>query len=121
MTRVILVLVIIIVSFVFQYILSKKPNKWLGLIIPAVFFIVMSVFFIIAFSKSIYTVEDYGQFLLDYGFTGVIAQILKIAFIYFPMVIYLVIYLVCRRKFRHKDRPSKSKKEIKKMLAKDLD
>lgn len=121
MIKVIIILVITIISFGFQFILSKKQNKWLGLIIPAVFFVITSVFLVISFTSSINTVEGYGQFLLDYGLSGVMAQILKIGFIYLPTFIHLVIYFICRRKFRHIDKPTKTEKEIRKMIAKDLD
>lgn len=121
MIKVILVLVITIISFWFQLVLSKKHNKWLGLIIPGTFLVITSIFLVITFTSSINTVEDYGQFLLDHGFTGVMAQILKIGFIYLPTLLHLVIYFICRRKFRHIDRPTKAKKEMRKMIAKDLD
>lgn len=121
MPNVIIISVITLVSFWFQIILSKKQNIWLGLIMPAAFFVITSVFLVITFTSSINTVEGYGQFLLDYGLSGVIAQILKIGFIYLPTFIHLVIYFICRRKFRHIDRPTKTEKEIKKMIAKDLD
>ena len=117
----IITIIIFLVSFVFEYFLSRKKNKWLGLVIPFVYFIAASVFLILNLTDAFYTVEGYGWFLIEYGSAGLFAMILKVGFIYTPVLIQLIIYFVCRHYYKKRNDPDKNNKELKKMIVNDLD
>ncbi len=92
-----------------------------GLIIPLVCFAEASVFLILNLTGTFITVEGYGLFLTEYGSTGLFAMILKVGFIYTPVVIQLIIYFVCRHYYKKRNAPIKHNKEFKKMIVDDLD
>lgn len=117
----IIILVIILASFAAEYILSNKKNKWLGLIIPIVFFIALSVFLALNLTDAFSNVEGYGLFLTEYGSTGLFALILKTGFIYTLVVIQLIIYFITRHYYKKRNKPLKNNKELKKMIIDDLD
>jgi hypothetical protein len=121
MTRLVFVLALILLSFLFQFILSNKKNKWLGLIIPSAFFVVSTIFLIVNLTTAFHTIEGYGQFLVGYGGNGAIALFLKTGFIYSPFLVNLLIYILCRHKYKKYTGSAKSEKEIKKMIVDDLD
>ena len=121
MTWKIIRLMIILFSFVLQSVLANKKNKWLGLILPIVFFIITTAFLVLNLTEAFLFVEDYGLFLIEYGSTGLFALILKIGFIYTPFLIQLIIYLVARRYYKKRNGPVKDNKEFKKMMVDDLD
>ena len=99
--------------------LSTRTNKFYGLIIPAVFFILMSVFLFVNMGEAFYSVKGFGQFLSSYGQTGLFALVLKTGFAYLPVIFYLAIYFICRGIYKH-NHPSDNKKEMDKRLAEDL-
>ena len=117
----IITIIIILVSFALEYLLSNKKNKWFGMIQPLVFFIAASLFLILNLTDAFINVEGYGLFLIEYGSTGLFAMILKVGFIYMPVVIQLIIYFVCRHCYQKRNDPAKSNKEFKKMIVDDLD
>ena len=92
----IIVLMIILFSFVLQFVLANKKSKWLGLIIPIVFLIIATAFLIMNLTDAFLFVEDYGLFLVEYGSVGLFALILKIGFIYTPLFD-SVDHLLCRQ------------------------
>ena len=98
--------------------LSMRKNKFYGLLIPAIFFILISVFLLVNIGDAFYSVKGFGQFLSSYGQTGLFALILKIGFAYLIVILYLVIYFICRGIYNN--HPSDNKKEMDKMLAEDL-
>ncbi|MBN2880322.1 MAG: hypothetical protein JXN65_11920 [Clostridia bacterium] len=116
MIRLTILIGIIIILILAEVLLSTRKNKWLGLIIPAVMFILLSVFLIFNLLEAFLKIEDLGRFLLLYGRKGVFALILKMGFVYSPVILNLIIYFVIR-KIKY---PKDSKKEINKMLADDL-
>ena len=115
----IIALVISLASFALEYFLSIKKSFWPGLILPMVFFSASSVFLILNLTDAFSTVEGYGMFLFGYGSAGLFALILKVGFIYTPVLIQLIIYFICR--YRKRSAPNKAAKEFKKMMADDLD
>ena len=117
----IIILIIILASFAAEYILSNKKDKWLGLIIPLVFFIASSIFLVLNLTDAFSNVEGYGLFLIEYGSTGMFALILKTGFIYTPVAIQLIIYFITRHYYKKKNNPAKHNKEYKKMMIDDLD
>jgi hypothetical protein len=87
---------------ILQIFLSKRENKWLGLILPMISFLfsIMSVFTVIVFfGKS--SDQNIMQFIMLFLVYNI------------PTIILLVIYFACREKF-------KKKKEIDKMNIQDL-
>lgn len=96
----ILIFSLVLLSFFLQGILSKLNNKWYGLILPTLFVIITTASIILLMSNSNYTYNDYAQFFVDNGMTGVIAQFIKVGIIYIPVIIHLIIYFVCRKKLK---------------------
>jgi len=87
---------------ILQIFLSKRENKWLGLILP-----IISVLFSI---MTLITVPIMG----DLPVGERIVQSIRLLFVSnIPTIILLVIYFACREKF-------KKKKEIDKMNIQDL-
>ena len=86
-----------------QIFLSKKENKWLGLILP-----------IIAFAYSLLTISSLARTddMSWWSILGMVASTLFIANI--PTVILLVIYFGCRERI-------KRKKALEKMNIQDLE
>jgi len=85
-----------------QIFLSKRENKWLGLIIPLIclVFAIMTVF-----SLSLYT---------NTGIISVLATVIPVFLISnIPTLLFLAIYLACREKF-------KLRTELDKMNIQDL-
>ncbi len=116
MIRLTVLIGIIVVLILAEVLLSMRKSKWPGLIIPAVLFIVLSLFLIFNLLEAFLKIEDFGRFLLLYGRRGIFALILKMGFVYSPVILNLIIYFVIR-KIKY---PKDSKKEINKMLADDL-
>lgn len=98
-----ILLIFLIGTMVLQIYLSKRENKWLGLIMPAI-----NVFFSIfaALGMHFYLNESLGK---------IVISILSVLLVYnIPTFILLVIYFACREK-------RKKNKEIEKMNIQDLD
>ncbi|MEZ4627113.1 MAG: hypothetical protein R2912_03100 [Eubacteriales bacterium] len=100
MIRLTILLLVLIAGFVLEFFLSRNKNWGWGVIIPAVSFLLSSVFILFNVSKAFASVTGYGSFLLQYGRTGLIALILKVGFIYLPVVIQLIIFALCRRHYK---------------------
>ena len=115
------ILIIILASFVLEYFLARKENRWPGLIIPFVYFVAASVFLILNLMNAFFTIEGYGLFLIEHGSSGHFAMIFKIGFIFTPGLIQLIIYFVCRHYYKKRNDPVKNNKELKKMIVDDLD
>ncbi len=109
-------IVLIVILLVLEIVLSLTKNKWAGLIIPIGLFVILSVFLVFNLLDAFLRIEDFGRFLLDYGSKGVFALIVRISFLYSPVIVNLIIYFVAR-KIKY---PKNSKKEINKMIADDL-
>jgi len=103
---IILILILIGIAAL-QIFLSKKENKWLGLILPAI----NVLFSVIAFLGMVSGMAFYGGESLG----QIIIMILSV-FIMFniPTFILLAIYAACREKL-------KKNREIDKMNIQDLD
>ena len=102
----IFLIVLIVVIFVLQIYLSKNENKWLGLILPFISFIISIVPIILYFISIISSGEVLkGTDILDLTLSFLITNI--------PTLILLVIYLVCRKNM-------KKNKQLEKMCIKDL-
>lgn len=99
-----LVLLLVLFGFIaLQIYLSKKENKWLGLILPAI-----NVFFsiIVVIGMAFYGNESFGQ---------IVMMVLSVLLIYnIPTFILVGIYFAGREK-------RKRNKEIEKMNIQDLD
>lgn len=103
--NILIVLALIAGGVILQIVLSKKENKWLGLILPLISFVISLLFvFNISVGNLMYT-----------GKTGVMAVLVlqTLVLCNIPTAILLAIYFVCR------DR-KKRKKEIEKMNIQDL-
>ena len=90
-----------------QIFLSKKPNKYLGLILPICYFS-MSIIFLIPI--SINTAQFYNGSIPNVVFIDIIAGVL----INIPTVVLLAIYFHYRRKIQ-------KEAEIEKMKIQDLE
>ena len=104
--------IVILFSFVLQIYLSSKKSRWLGVIVPVVFFIAASVFLVLNLSDAFSAIEGYGFFLIAYGSAGFFALILKIGFIYTPVLIQLVIYFICRHYYKKKKPPCQGQQRV---------
>ena len=112
----IILIVVIAILFALEVILSLRKSRWPGLIIPAALFVVLTVFLVFNLLEAFINIEDFGRFLLDYGSPGIFALFARIAFLYSPVILNLIIYFIIRKvKF-----PKNNSKEINKMLADDL-
>jgi len=110
-------------AIVLQVLLSKKENRWIGFILPAISFIGFSFIIVIEIIQTntvLYSTMVDGETVLQ-----TIAQmnskpinIVRYIYIFFlyniPTVILLAIYFVCRSK-RNKQRA------LDKMIAQDLE
>lgn len=123
-----LVLLILLIGIVLlQIFLSKKRNKWLGLILPVIclMFSILVVVQIPAYtitSVSYQTTDENGR-IIEQGdkqvsstaIPGMIMQIISIFVMYnIPTVILLGIYIGCREK-------QKKNQELEKMNIQDLE
>jgi hypothetical protein len=97
--------------------MSKKHNKWLGLILPAIsaLFSVMSVLGLISFTTL---TEQSGKTILNAVQIPKVSIILTALYVYalynIPTAILLGIYYACREKV-------KKNREIEKMSVQDLE
>jgi len=122
------ILLLLLFGIVFlQIFLSKKKNKWLGLILPIIclMFSILVVAQILAFtstSVSYQTTDESGN-VIEQGannvsrtaLPGVATQIISIFVLYnIPTVILLGIYIGCREKL-------KKNQELEKMNIQDLE
>ena len=112
--------VITLLSFVPEYFLSCRTNKWLGLILPAAYFAAAGIFLILNLLQAFPGMEAYGLFLTEHGSAGFFAVILKIGFLYTPAAVHLAIYFISRHTYEKTHNPAKHNKEYKRMLADDL-
>ncbi|MCL2677675.1 MAG: hypothetical protein FWE85_01320 [Clostridiales bacterium] len=95
--------------------LSKKENKWPGLILPGMYF--LSILLIVAYMAYMAYIYKDNVFALVYPFTpfsspAVVFWTFLICNI--PTLILMAIYLFCRRKLR-------KRKALEKMNIQDLD
>lgn len=116
----IIVLILVLVSFALEAVLSNKKDKKLGLIIPIVTFIATSIFLIINLADGFSSVEGYGLFLTEYGSRGLFAFIFRVGFLYSPVAVQLAIYFIFRHRYKKQNDPLKNNKELKKMIVDDL-
>lgn len=84
-----------------QTFLSKKENRWLGLILPVLAFLLSFIY-----PLNIMSTGDSAQ--------TIVAVIAVFLLCNIPTAIYLVIYFACREKF-------KRKRALEKMAAQDLE
>lgn len=99
---IIALLVILVGAVLLQIFLSKRRNKWLGLLLPCICF---GYSLLMVFAMVAYAAMSVRQILTLFVSTFLIANI--------PTAILMVIYFACREKF-------KSDKEIEKMNIQDL-
>jgi len=121
MTALIVLAVLLLASFIFECFLARTRSVLPGLILPVVYFLAACAFTVLNVTDAFSTVAGYGSFLMEYGSSGMTALILKIGVIFAPSVILLLIWLICRRAYQEKNTLSDGGKEMKKMLADDLD
>lgn len=113
-----ILLVIIIGIAVLQTFMSKKQNKWLGLILPAVtvFFSIISVLGLVAYTTTL-TAQS-GKTILSVVQIPKVSILLTALYVFvlynIPTVILLGIYYACREKI-------KKNRELKKMSVQDLE
>ncbi|MBN7773096.1 hypothetical protein [Clostridium aminobutyricum] len=102
-TIALIAVLLIIVGIVFlQIFLSKKKNKWLGLILPL---LCLGYSFLMLLGIMVYDSMGAGEILALFSVTFITANI--------PTIVLLAIYAACREKF-------KKDKEIEKMNIQDL-
>lgn len=121
MCWIIVILIVTLISFVLECILSRNKRKWPGLIIPLVYFVLASVFLAYNLIDAFFTINGYGSFLAEYGSIGFFALLIKICVVYSPVIIQMILYFVCRHLYKKKNDPFHHNKEFKKMIADDLD
>ncbi|MEA4987415.1 MAG: hypothetical protein VB095_05100 [Anaerovorax sp.] len=100
---IIAVLLIIVGGIWLQIFLSKKENKWFGLVLPLIFF-AYSLLMIV--SLAIYDGMSHWDVFSLMASTFILSNI--------PTLVYLIIYFACREKY-------KQKKELGKMTIQDLE
>ncbi|WP_312653963.1 hypothetical protein [Aminipila sp.] len=99
----IVVLLAILVGAIFlQIFLSRRKNKWLGLVLPV---ICLGYSILMVLSIEAYAATSSGEIFIMFISTFLIANI--------PTAILIVIYIACREKF-------KPDKEMEKMKIRDL-
>lgn len=97
------VLLVILVGAVFlQVFLSRRKNKWLGLVLPA---ICLGYSLLMVLGMATYAGMSSGEIFIMFISTFLLANI--------PTAIFVVIYIACREKF-------KPDKEMEKMNIQDL-
>lgn len=101
--RLIFLFIICILGIIFQIYLSKKENKFLGMILPVLSFLysIMGIMGIILFSVNVSISEIFGMIM------GVLIPL------NIPTIILLIIYFICRNS-------NKKKKQLDKMNIQDL-
>lgn len=107
MKRIFLLMIILLIIFVgsiwLQIFLSKRENKWLGLILP---FISFSFSLLMVFQIHAFEAMRGGELL------GLVASTFLISNI--PAIVFLAIYFGCREKI-------KRRKDLEKMNIQDLE
>ena len=106
----VIIIILILASFFAEVILSKKSNKWLGLIIPFVGFLI-SILLLIAYinwEPASMKIEDYNRSTLIHSFeisgnilpssTKIINCVILFFLLNIPTMIYLIIYAGFRKK-----------------------
>ncbi len=109
-----------LLSFAGEYFLSYRRGKWPGLILPLLYFCAAAVFMALNLLDVFPNMESYGVFLTVHGSAGFFAVVLKLGFVFLPVMIQLVIYVITRHCFAKKHHPAAHNREYKKMLADDL-
>lgn len=111
-------LIIIVGIVALQIFMSKKQNKWLGLILPAisVLFSLMAVLGFVSFTTIL--TEQSGKTILNAVQIPKVSTLLTALYIFvlynIPTAILLGIYYACREKI-------KKNKEMEKMSIQDLE
>lgn len=106
----VIIIILILASFFAEVILSKKSNKWLGLIIPFVGFLI-SILLLIAYinwEPASMKIEDYNGSTLIHSFeisgnilpssTKIINCVILFVLLNIPTMIHLIIYAGFRKK-----------------------
>lgn len=99
---IIFLLVILVLAVFLQIFLSRRKNKWLGLVLPA---ICMGYSLLMVLGIATYAGMSNGEIFTMFISTFLLANI--------PTAIFIVIYIACREKF-------KPDKEMEKMNIQDL-
>ncbi|GKU24934.1 hypothetical protein [Clostridium folliculivorans] len=89
------------ITLILQVFLSKRKNKWLGLILPIISFMISLLVPLNTITDGRTTTEVIAQFLVSL----ILANI--------PTIIFVLIYIICRDKY-------KKKKEMDKIDIRDL-
>ncbi len=121
MIRLPIVLIFLAISFGVQVLLSRTYKWWPGLILPLIHLIIAVAFFIYNLNEAFLNLESYGQFLIQYGWTGLFALVIKSSVIFVPTILLLLIYWFFRHQYNKKHSPPSKDKAYRKMMAKDLD
>ena len=116
-----ILMIVTLLSFVAEGFLAYRRSKWHGLILPLVYFCAASLFLLLNLLHAFPETEMFGFFLLEYGSIGMMALLLKIGFIYTPLIIHVVVFIVFHHRYRKFHHPAKYNKEYQKMLADDLE
>lgn len=88
-----------------QLFLSKRPNKWVGLVLPIITFVLSLIY--------VLNIMDTGNL-----WSNIVLIISTLLLANIPTVILLAIYLACRDK---KDKANKKKAQLEKMNIQDLE
>jgi chromate transport protein ChrA len=121
---------------ILQVFLSKRDNKWLGLVLPAIGVITafVIVFSMVAFtgrtSEGVHEIDQYGNVInshyvttTDFDFTTLVMTGLNFLLFNIPTAVLLLIYFACREsvKKRMADESESQNKEIERMSIQDLE
>ena len=113
----IIFLIIIIGMTVLQIFMSKKQNKWLGLILPAIT-VFFSIIAVLGISSYTTLTEQSGKVILNTVQIPKISVLLTALYVFvlynIPTAILLGIYYACRENI-------KKNKEMEKMSIQDLE
>ena len=101
MTNILLVLVFGVGTILLQIFLSRRQSRWPGLILPA-----LTLLYSLVMVLNVANTGDLASALLAMGVTFLLGNL--------PTLILLVIYAVCREKYR-------KKKQMEKMDIQDLE
>lgn len=101
MTNILLVLVFGVGAILLQIFLSRRQSRWPGLILPA-----LTLLYSLVMVLNVANTGDLASALLAMGVTFLLGNL--------PTLILLVIYAVCREKYR-------KKKQMEKMDIQDLE
>ncbi len=100
---------VLVIPFCFlQAYLSKKENKWMGLIIPFVKIFISLLFISLLYINIISNLNNHNSFHHPFRNILFIGGIFNIS-----TIVYFIIYFVCRNQIKHKG-------EIEKMQIRDL-